>query len=237
MGNNAILTELEKVMLNKIQNYINKNEKVGIDIIAKECFVSKSAIIKLSKKLGYSGYSEMYYTILSTANNAQKLDFSNTSGIIGVNDHLKENIDMLVEVLREFKDKKIYLDSLGLCDSAKEYYLQKLLIFGFDAASSYHYEAFRNSKSGLYFFFSYSGYRAEIIEKVNEAISNNFKVIAFTSNKESPLAKLSYVTVEVGGIKSDVEHYLPNFFTANLIILLELVLVEYSKKYLNREKD
>ncbi|KHD36666.1 RpiR family transcriptional regulator [Clostridium acetobutylicum] len=235
MGNATILTELEKVILNKIQNYINKNEKVGIDIIAKECFVSKSAIIKLSKKLGYSGYSEMYYTILSTANNAQKLDFSNNS--ISVNDHLKENVDMLVEILRQFKDKKIYLDSLGLCDSAKEYYLQKLLIFGFDAASSYHYEAFRNNKSGLYFFFSYSGYRAEIIEKVNEAISNDFTVVAFTSNKESPLAKIAHSTVEVSGVKSDMEHYLPNFFTSNLIILLELVLGEYSKRYLHKEKD
>lgn len=237
MGNNVTLTELEEVILNKIQNYINKNEKVGIDTIAKKCFVSKSAIIKLSKKFGYSGYSEMYYTILASANNALKLDFSHDSGSICMNEHLKNDIDMLVEVLRKFRNQKIYLDSLGVCDSAKEYYLQKLLIFGFDAASSYHYEAFKNSKSGLYFFFSYSGYRAEIIEKVNEAIRNNFKVVAFTSNKESPLAKISHMTVEVAGIKSDREHYLPNLFTANLIIFLELALSEYSKRYLSKEED
>ncbi|PJI08589.1 MULTISPECIES: MurR/RpiR family transcriptional regulator [Clostridium] len=235
MENNVVLTELEKVILNKIQNYINKNEKVGIDTIAKESFVSKSTIVKLSKKLGYSGYSEMYYTILASANNALKLDFSHNSDAF-MNEHLKKDIDMLVETLRKYKDKKIYLDSLGVCDSAKEYYLQKLLIFGFDAASSYHYEAFKNNKSGLYIFFSYSGYRAEIIEKVNEAIRNNFKVIAFTSNKDSPLAKISNITVEVAGTKSDREHYLPNFFTSNLIILLELALSEYSKKYLFKEE-
>ncbi|MFL0252970.1 MurR/RpiR family transcriptional regulator [Clostridium neuense] len=237
MGNNVTLTELEKVILNKIQNYINKNEKVGIDIIAKECFVSKAAIIKLSKKLGYSGYSEMYYTILAAANNSLKLDFSSNSGDICMNVPLKDDINILVEALREFKDKKIYLDSLGVCDSAREYYLQKLLIFGFDAASSYHYEAFKNNKSGLYLFFSYSGYRAEIIEKVNEAIRNDFKVIAFTASKDSPLAKISHVTLEIGGVKSDREHYLPNLFTANLIILIELALSEYSKRYLSEKEN
>ncbi|MBD7912491.1 MULTISPECIES: MurR/RpiR family transcriptional regulator [Clostridium] len=235
MGNDVTLTELEKVILNKVQNYINKNEKVGIDIIAKECFVSKATIVKLSKKLGYSGYSEMYYTILAANNNSSKLDFFNNSSDMCMNEHLKGDINILVEALREFKDKKIYLDSLGVCDSAREYYLQKLLIFGFDAASSYHYEAFKNNKSGLYLFFSYSGYRAEIIEKVNEAIRNNFKVIAFTASKDSPLAKISHVTLEIAGIKSDREHYLPNLFTANLIILLELALSEYSKRYLSEK--
>lgn len=237
MVNNVILTELEKVILNKIQNYINRNEKIGIDIIAKECFVSKASIVKLSKKLGYSGYSEMYYTILAAKNNSLKLDFFSSSDGIFMNEHLKADINILVEALRKFKDKKIYLDSLGVCDSAREYYLQNLLIFGFDAASSYHYEAFKNNKSGLYLFFSYSGYRAEIIEKVNEAIRNNFKVIAFTANKDSPLAKISHVTLEIAGVKSDREHYLPNLFTANLIILLELALSEYSKRYLSEKED
>lgn len=236
MENNVTLTELEKVILNKIQNHINKNEKVGIGIIAKECFASNGAIIKLAKKLGYSGYSEMYYTILATDNNALRLDFCNNSNGI-TNGCLKEDINIFVSALREFKDKKIYLDSLGICDSAKEYYLQQLLIFGFDVASSYHYEALKNNKSGLYLFFSYSGYRAEIIEKVTEAIRSNFKVIAFTSNKDSPLAKIANKTIEVAGIKSDRKHYLPNFFTANLIIFLELALREYSKKYLSNEEN
>ena len=234
MQNNVSLTELEKIVLNKIHYYINKNEKVGIDMIAKECFVSRAAIIKLSKKLGYSGYSEMYYMNLAAANSALKLDFSKNIISIYENDLLTIHINMLVKLLREYREKNIYLDSLGFCDSAKEYYLQKLLVFGFDVASSYHYEAFRKNKPGMYFFFSYSGARSEIIEKVNVAIENNYKVVAFTSNKDSPLGRVSHMTVELAGVKSESEQYLPNFFTANLIILLELTLSEYSKKYLSK---
>ena len=233
MQSNVSLTELEKVILNRIHHYINKKEKVGLDKIAQECFVSKAAIIKLTKKLGYSGYSEMYYTTLAANNSVAKLDFSSDITNMYLSDFLTIHVKNLVELLRKYKDKKIYLDSLGFCDSAKEYYLQKLLSFGFDVASSYHYEAFSKSKPGLYFFFSYSGCRSEVIEKVNVAINNNFKVIAFTSNKESPLAKISNMTVEIAGTSSDRENYFPNFFTSNLIILLELTLSEYSKKYLS----
>lgn len=165
MENNVTLTELEKVILNKIQNHINKNEKVGIGIIAKECFASNGAIIKLAKKLGYSGYSEMYYTILATDNNALRLDFCNNSNGI-TNGCLKEDINIFVSALREFKDKKIYLDSLGICDSAKEYYLQQLLIFGFDVASSYHYEALKNNKSGLYLFSLIRGIELRLLKRL-----------------------------------------------------------------------
>lgn len=229
MEHNVRLTDLEETILNRIHHYINKKEKVGIDIIAKDCFVSKASIIKLSKKFGYSGYSEMYYTTIASTKNSLKLDFPNLTN----NDSLTRHINMLVELLREYREQKIYLDSLGFCDSAKEYFLQKLLIFGFDVASCYHFEAFTNSKPGVYFFLSYSGSRAEIIEKVNVAIDNHFKVVAFTANKDSPLGKIAHTTVEVAGTKSDREYYVPNFFTANLIILLELTLSEYSRKYLS----
>ena len=127
MQSNTNLTELEKVILNKIHDHISRNERVGINTIAQECFVSKSAIVKLSKKLGYSGYSEMYYTTLSSTNNALKLDFSHDIVDTYKGDSLTIHINMLVELLKDYREKRIYLDSLGFCDSAKEYYLQKLL--------------------------------------------------------------------------------------------------------------
>ena len=59
----------------------------------------------------------------------------------------------------------------------------------------------------------------------------------FTSNKDSPLGKMAHMTIEVAGTKSDKEHYSPNFFTSNLIILLELALSKYSDKYLSQKNS
>ena len=109
MQSNISLSDLEKIILNKIHDHISRNEKVGINTVAQECFVSKSAIINLSKKLGYSGYSEMYYTTLASTNNALKLDFSDNIVDTYKSDSLTIHINMLVELLREYREKRIYL--------------------------------------------------------------------------------------------------------------------------------
>lgn len=79
---------------------------------------------------------------------------------------------------------------------------------------------------------SYSGTRSEILEKVNVAKENGDYVVALTNNANSPLAKASHMVIEVNGIQSENKNYQPNLFTANLIILLEMALSNYSKKYL-----
>lgn len=234
MNSNIILTELEKTILNRINYYINQDKRVNIETIASDCFVSKGAVIKLSKKLGFSGYSEMYYVTLASRKKSSLVNFSGSMNEFK-NNQFKMYIDMITEVLWHYRDSKIYIDSLGTCDAARDYYLQKLLVFGFNASTCYHYEAFHVDKPGVYIFISFSGSNSIIIDKVKVAIENGFNVIALTSNPNSPLAKLANYTIIVDGIKTEKENYEPNLFTANLIILFELVLSNYSKQYLKRE--
>ncbi|AJA46662.1 transcriptional regulator, RpiR family [Clostridium pasteurianum DSM 525 = ATCC 6013] len=236
MYNDINLTDLENNILNRINYYINENKRVNIETIAKDCFVSKGTIVKLAKKLGFSGYSEMFYVTLASRKNSLSVDFSNMNGIF--KDNSSENyVNELCNLLWCYRDSKIYLDSLGICDSARDYYLQKLLIFGFNAFNSYHFEAFHVPNPGLYLFFSYSGNNSTIIDKVKVAINNGFHVIALTANENSLLKNLANYTVVVSGNRSERENYQPNLFTANLIILFELVLSEYSKKYLKMEEN
>lgn len=234
--NSISLTELENNILNKINYYINENKRVNIETIAKDCFVSKGTIVKLAKKMGFSGYSEMYYVTLASRNKSLSADYYGMKGTFE-NNKAQDYVNALCDLLWRYRDSKIYLDSLGICDSARDYYLQKLLIFGFNAFNSYHFEAFHVQNPGLYLFFSYSGNNSTIIEKVKVAIDNGFNVIAFTANENSLLKNLANYTIVVSGNRSDKENYQPNLFTANLIILFELVLSEYSKKYLKIEQD
>lgn len=236
MDSNISLTELDKTILNRINYYVNKNERVNIETIAKDCFVSKGAVVKLAKKLGFSGYSELYYVSLAARKKMVSVDYSNMEKIFE-NNQSQTYINVLCELLWQYRNSKIYLDSLGICDTARDYYLQKLLIFNFNAANCYHFEAFNVQSPGLYVFLSYSGSNSIIIEKVKVAAENGFKVIAMTANPDSPLAKLADFTIVVSGNRSDKENYQPNLFTANLIILFEFVLSEYSKRYLKSEKD
>ncbi|MDN5351970.1 MAG: hypothetical protein PWQ12_889 [Clostridiales bacterium] len=222
------LTELENKILNRIHFYVTHNKKVGIDVIAKDCFVSKATVIKLAKKLGFSGYSEMFYVSLASQRHKHALNFFETQS--EEDEKAEAHISVFSDLLTQNRHSKIYLDSLGICDCAKEYYLQKLLIFGFDVASCYHFEAFKVEHPGLYLFFSYSGNRSEIIEKVSVASENGFKVIAFTAHKDSHLGKIADYVIELEGAHAEKEEYHPDFFTANLIILLEKTLSHYSRE-------
>lgn len=231
MDSSLTLTELEKTILNRINYYINKGERVNIQTIAKDCFVSKGAIVKLAKKLGFSGYSEMYYVTLAARKRTYSVDYSSVEEIFQ-NNQSQTYINKFCDVLWEYHNSKIYIDSLGICDTARDYYLQKLLIFEFNASICYHFEAFHIHNPGLYIFLSYSGSNSAIIDKVKVAADNGFKVIALTANPDSPLGKEADYTVAVVGNRTNKENYEPDLFTANLIILFELVLSEYSKKYL-----
>jgi DNA-binding MurR/RpiR family transcriptional regulator len=235
MDSSLTLTELEKTILNRINYYINENKRVNIQTIADDCFVSKGAVVKLAKKLGFSGYSEMYYVTLAAREKTFAADYSGVEEIFQ-NSKSQEYIKMFYEQLWQNRNSKIYIDSLGICDTARDYYLQKLLIFEFNASICYHFEAFHVHNPGLYIFLSYSGTNSGIIDKVKVAADNGFKVIALTANPNSPLGKLADYTFNVTGSRSDKYDYMPDLFTANLIILFELVLSEYSQKYLKPEK-
>lgn len=232
MERTIYFTELEKNIMNKIHRYIQKNQKVGIETISKECFVSKGAIVKLAKKLGYSGYSEMYYMMMASNKNQKVTDFYEMIDIEKISPN-QDSIHMLVELLYRYRNEKIHLDSLGLCDVAREYYLQKLLMFGFHVVSSYHFSTFHKESPGLFCFMSFSGSRVEIFDRINVARENGFQVLVLTAKGDSPLATIADHVIELSGERSDKKQYKPNFFVANLILLLEMALAEYSKRYLS----
>ncbi len=70
---------------------INDINKMGVRGVAKNNFTSTSTIMRLAKKLGYSGFLEMQYNLLSLTKNELK-DNLNDSGFIE-----SLNMDSLLE--------------------------------------------------------------------------------------------------------------------------------------------
>ena len=57
-----LLSEDEKKVITSITAHIERGEKrVGIQQIASENFLSTTSIVKMCKRLGFDGYSELYY--------------------------------------------------------------------------------------------------------------------------------------------------------------------------------
>lgn len=224
------LTDTEEKILERIRYYANKNEKLNISTLAKELFVSGAAIIKLSKKMGYSGYSEMFYSISTeSSRNIISVDFNDFKGLTTKSNDV--DIKIIAEILYSYKNSNCLLASLGYCDAAKDYLMQKLWSFNFKAFDSYHREATKMHKGekGVFFIFSESGNFESIIRRCEEALKNNYNIIAFTSNRNSKLASIAHLTVEIESNKNkEEEHYIANLFTAKIIVFIELLFQEYS---------
>ena len=57
-----LLSEDERRVITSITSHIERGEKrVGIQQIANENFLSTTSIVKMCKRLGFDGYSELYY--------------------------------------------------------------------------------------------------------------------------------------------------------------------------------
>ena len=69
---NGSLTALEGTILADIEAQIHQGKKVGIREMAARNFTSTTTIIRLAKKLGYQGFTDMYYALMKEAENGRR---------------------------------------------------------------------------------------------------------------------------------------------------------------------
>lgn len=233
---NIALNDTECMIMRHIKGYIEKNQKVSIKVIATECFVSTAYIMKFAKKIGYSGYSEMYYALLSKEDTSVKVNFENFGKL--TSSEINEEIERVCDLLYKHRDAQMIVTSMGFCDHAATYFLHKLWTFGFYAMNTYHIEAYEHEerKPGIVFAFSSSGTMGGIIGRCNYAKKKGYQVVTITSNQKSPLAMVADLSIEILCSKGKRNKYEPDFFSAKILVFLELVLSTYSKKYLIHPK-
>ena len=58
-----LLNETEHRVLEQILDAVEHDTKINIRSVAQQSYVSTTTVIKLSKKLGYQGYSDMIYSL------------------------------------------------------------------------------------------------------------------------------------------------------------------------------
>ena len=60
------LTDIERNVLEYLLTHLDQALKLGVHGVARENFTSTSTVMRLSRKLGYNGFIEMYYKLLGT---------------------------------------------------------------------------------------------------------------------------------------------------------------------------
>ena len=224
------LTANDQRILDEVQRLVRQNEKLTCAQIAEQLQIAPSSIIKLAKKLGYSGWNDLYYSLGQMYNDAVPLSIDNMD-FIGEG-MLFDKIHRIIDLLLEYKDREVMISCVGDSEFLRGYLLDRLWQMDFRACrfSNQLLDHINETQMtpGLCVFVNESGIALYDVGATLEEMG--WKVIAITSSSETPLAGIASYTVEIRNRKSPVDTYLPNFFAARVMIFLELLFAEMNER-------
>lgn len=229
-----LLNETEHRVLSCILSEIeNGNTKINIRSVAQQSYVSTTTVIKLAKKLGYQGYSDMIYSLKRRVEEER-----NTSAGIDLSSILKDVdlpvIDAFAKELFNQRNNCIYIVGLGFSTIASSYLMRRLATLHILAYDGSPVDMMRRSSTpGMTIILSKSGETQDLIDIAVHAKNMKHKLFTITSHGESTLAKMSdhFLTIHTGG---PVAYNVPDFFIGRTIILFEYIL---SKLVVDLEKE
>ena len=143
MSNYYILTNLlsddERRVITSIVRHIELGgNKVGIQQIASENYVSTAFIMKLCKRLGFAGYSELYYNLAQSSGEGHRS--SDPDPLCGLIDgYTPEQAEQFCKMLMQYKERKIFVVGEGFAEEVANYIVKRLAICGFMVFNHVHF--------------------------------------------------------------------------------------------------
>lgn len=231
-----LLSEDERKVITSIASHIERGEKrVGIQQIASENFLSTTSIVKMCKRLGFDGYSELYYHLSRQLLSGESQTEETFKTLI--DNYSDEQIRQFRALLRERRGGKIFTTGEGFSNIVGGYFVQRLSICGFMAFSNVHfydYMLFQESRqaavkeeNAVMFAISQSGETAPVLNDVRHAKSHGHKIISFTRRGDSSLAQLSDLVFVIDGAKQTLAVSLPNLFFGHVILVFEELMASF----------
>lgn len=228
------LTDVEQNILNSLQTHISLYRKIHLNDLADECHVAESTIIKLAKKLGYSGYVEMYYKLYGKRKQNISLDFSNYDYLMDYN--FQEQVEAVMDLLHYYRNRKILVVSYGKADYIRDYFVKKLCMFDFIASGTYDYDMIRNPRleKGIIFVIDGNMDNQHTMKTVCDvAIEEGYNLVSFSRTSNKAIDKESHMNI----VFKESDYKTADFFMAKVVIFIEVLLSTYSKKYFKREEQ
>ena len=234
----ASLTDTERAVLEFLLTHIDEALKLGVRGVAKANFTSTSTVMRLSRKLGYNGFIEMYYKLLGAAGKGTpvyELNEGFLSHFAGDGNVSMENYRSLrLAAQRIHKtDQMVFIYGMGFSSMMAEYLAKKLLVLGIkcifsDGADSIG--VFENNLEdiGVFIAFSRSGRSPYVLNRVKMAEENSVFTMGFTNDGASTLKEYCSCVIEVPDDNPlDDRNMKPTLFFSKTITMIELLIYEY----------
>ncbi|WP_081798148.1 MurR/RpiR family transcriptional regulator [Neobacillus dielmonensis] len=242
------LTELDIQLVQYIIDNIDDVIHKGVRTIAKENFTSPATVIRLSKKLGYSGFVDMYYQLLPLVKkpelpqNGVAKDFLEISQKDLLTHNSTADIETFIQKVLNLNQSYIFIYATGFSAIAAEYLYKKLLVLGrktIFASGTDSIGVFENNLEdiGALVVISKSGETQVVIDKLLAAKEHQIFTVSFTKETNNRIAEMADLTFKiVDHNKLDDRNMLPNSFFPSLLLMFEFLFKHYVES-LSSQKD
>lgn len=227
IADNYKLTETERQVLEYILKNIDDVLDKGVREVAHTNYTSATTIIKLSKKLGYTGYVDMIYRLNFIIKNNEK-NQERTSDITSFIGEIDKNlIDSFIDNLIKHRQDIIYITGTGFSSPIVDFFCRKMLVLGFKCIKTNSYGVYDNNQIGgaLVIGISKSGETESVTRVIDYAVKNKLDIITFTGRPNSHMANQSTVHFSILDDKElDDRNITANYFYARVMIVMEYLL-------------
>jgi DNA-binding MurR/RpiR family transcriptional regulator len=237
------LTDLEKSILKYVVEHITEIQEMGVREIAQQIYTSPTSIIRLSKKLGYTGFTDMYYSLLPIVKKAELTPSSPENTLLDVS--FSDLTQTLTEhEILQFNDKifrksnkYVFIYATGFSKIISEYIYKKLLVLGRKAilaSGSDSIGVFENNLEDIeaVLVVSKSGETEQVYNKLLKAAEAEIYTIALTQDTKNRMALLADLNLPIKDIQPlDDRNMLPNVFFPAVLVVFEFLLEQYLEQY------
>ncbi|WP_207942339.1 hypothetical protein DOK78_001036 [Enterococcus sp. DIV2402] len=215
---------IEKYQLNnaeaQVLRYMQENKQslkqMGIREVAKQSFVSTATIVNMSKKIGFSGYSELVFFFQNEPTPAPTFQVISDS-----------ESQQFTQLLTNYKDKRIMILGFGFSQNLANYFAEFLNLYGFRATANGHLEFLRVSVENemLVIVISNSGETRRLIELTRLAVDHRLEVIAFVGERCSSIGSIAPLTISSDTYSPrSFQEFAPNLFFGTALNQFELLM-------------
>ena len=241
------LTDTEQTVLEYILDHLDTVQTEGVRGVARANYTSTSTIMRLARKMDYSGFVDMCYKLRSfteTPHQTMKEEenFLNSFGVESLlNYNTYTQLKACAEKILEQKDKIIFVYGTGFSGTVCTYLTQKLVNMGILCVSATGGDSvgiFENTleRMGMFFCISKSGETSMVRDKIKTAQENGVCTVAITGEQKNSIGQFADLWFRVENPwKLDDQNTMPNTFFPQTMMLIELIAYEYRRLCL--EKD
>mgnify|MGYP002512655847 CR=1 FL=1 len=221
------LSDTETQILEYLLNHHKEVLSMAVRDVAAANYTSAATIIKLAKKMGYTGYIDMVYR-LNFMITSKRRDRKHTLELTGFIDEIPdESLEMFGRLVETHRQGIIFVTATGFSTPLADYINRKLLVKGFKCIQTNAYGVYDSNQIGgsLVIAISKSGETDAIAKVIRYAVKNQMDVISFTGPQDNFIARSSTVNIPVPDDHAlDDRNVTANYFYARVMILFEYLM-------------